>query len=197
MQLKKYFQTIHTQTQNKYLRTYIILVALRVCLVFVPQLGYIHPDEFFQSVEIVAGNIMTLFLWLYVFLDYSSLWCIPFFFFSIFICRRRVQFGSYANMGVQQYISNTQHHSAVHRLSNPIEFLSLLIGLCETFFRYWFAFDVRIARISTGHHVCGVICQRLEFVSDMCVIRFTLRCSIVGIGQFICDACVWLTNFFQ
>lgn len=56
MQLKKYFQTIHTQTKNKYLRTYVILVALRVCLVFVPQLGYIHPDEFFQSVEIVAGK---------------------------------------------------------------------------------------------------------------------------------------------
>lgn len=57
MQLKKYLQSIHIQTQNKYLRTYAILVALRVCLVFVPQFGYIHPDEFFQSVEIVAGKI--------------------------------------------------------------------------------------------------------------------------------------------
>lgn len=60
MQLKKYFQKIHAQTKNKYSRTYIILVALRVCLVFVPQSGYIHPDEFFQSVEVVAGIIATL-----------------------------------------------------------------------------------------------------------------------------------------
>lgn len=57
MQLKKYFQKIHIQTKNKYLRTYLILAALRVFLVFVPQSGYIHPDEFFQSVEIVAGKL--------------------------------------------------------------------------------------------------------------------------------------------
>uniref|UniRef100_A0A182S9S6 Mannosyltransferase n=1 Tax=Anopheles maculatus TaxID=74869 RepID=A0A182S9S6_9DIPT len=36
--------------------SYFILSFLRIVLVFVPQLGYIHPDEFFQSVEVVAGD---------------------------------------------------------------------------------------------------------------------------------------------
>lgn len=57
MQLKKYLQTIQNETiNNKYIRTYFILVAIRIFLVFIPQLGYIHPDEFFQSVEIVVGE---------------------------------------------------------------------------------------------------------------------------------------------
>lgn len=35
--------------------TYIGLALLRILLVF-PQTGYIHPDEYFQSVEIVTGT---------------------------------------------------------------------------------------------------------------------------------------------
>lgn len=56
MQLRKYFQVIQNQSQSKYFGTYIILVLVRICLVFVPQLGYIHPDEFFQSVEVIVGE---------------------------------------------------------------------------------------------------------------------------------------------
>ena len=36
------------------------LVLLRVVSTLLLQPGYIHPDEFFQSVEIVAGNSLTL-----------------------------------------------------------------------------------------------------------------------------------------
>lgn len=36
--------------------TYIIFCVIRVVLVFVPQHGIIHPDEFFQSVEPMAGK---------------------------------------------------------------------------------------------------------------------------------------------
>ena len=36
------------------------LVLLRVVSTFWLQPGYIHPDEFFQSVEVVAGNLLTL-----------------------------------------------------------------------------------------------------------------------------------------
>ena len=36
------------------------LVLLRVVSTFWLQPGYIHPDEFFQSVEIVAGSSLTL-----------------------------------------------------------------------------------------------------------------------------------------
>ena len=31
------------------------LVVLRIGSSIVPQPGYIHPDEFFQTVEVVAG----------------------------------------------------------------------------------------------------------------------------------------------
>lgn len=54
MKLNKYFQNI--QHQDKFLRSYYVLAVLRLCLVFVPQFGYIHPDEFFQSLEIMAGK---------------------------------------------------------------------------------------------------------------------------------------------
>ncbi|EDW00642.1 GPI mannosyltransferase 4 isoform X1 [Drosophila grimshawi] len=39
-----------------YLSTYFFFAALRLVLVFVPQLGYVHPDEFFQSVEVMTGD---------------------------------------------------------------------------------------------------------------------------------------------
>lgn len=35
-----------------------ILVLVRILLTFLPQSGFIHPDEFFQSVEVVAGDIL-------------------------------------------------------------------------------------------------------------------------------------------
>ncbi|ESO98795.1 hypothetical protein LOTGIDRAFT_158742 [Lottia gigantea] len=34
----------------------VILMILRFLMVLLPQIGYIHPDEFFQSTEIVAGD---------------------------------------------------------------------------------------------------------------------------------------------
>jgi len=37
------------------------LGALRVFLVLLPQSGYIHPDEYFQSVEVLAGNLLIYF----------------------------------------------------------------------------------------------------------------------------------------
>ena len=57
MKLSYYFKSI--QEKDKQLRSYYVLAALRVFLVFVPQFGYIHPDEFFQSLEVMAGNVKT------------------------------------------------------------------------------------------------------------------------------------------
>lgn len=37
-----------------------LLVVLRIALTLVPQTGYIHPDEFFQSIEVVAGDVLDL-----------------------------------------------------------------------------------------------------------------------------------------
>lgn len=37
--------------------TYFCLILLRFVLVCLPQYGYIHPDEFFQSVEVFTGKI--------------------------------------------------------------------------------------------------------------------------------------------
>lgn len=42
-------------TRDRVFLTYIIFCVVRVALVFVPQNGIIHPDEFFQSVEPMAG----------------------------------------------------------------------------------------------------------------------------------------------
>ena len=36
-----------------------ILVLLRIGWSLVPQSGYIHPDEFFQTVEVVTGKLST------------------------------------------------------------------------------------------------------------------------------------------
>ncbi|XP_011866784.1 PREDICTED: GPI mannosyltransferase 4 [Vollenhovia emeryi] len=35
---------------------YWILAALRIALTFASQTGYIHPDEFFQSIEVISGD---------------------------------------------------------------------------------------------------------------------------------------------
>lgn len=54
MKLRKYIRLI--QRNDKNIRTYFVLVIVRVLLVFIPQFGYIHPDEFFQSMEVMAGE---------------------------------------------------------------------------------------------------------------------------------------------
>lgn len=60
MKLTKYIGII--QKNDKNIRTYFVLAIVRVLLVFIPQFGYIHPDEFFQSMEVMAGRILLYFL---------------------------------------------------------------------------------------------------------------------------------------
>ena len=36
---------------------YWIFVILRIILVIFPQPGYIHPDEYFQTVEVITGDV--------------------------------------------------------------------------------------------------------------------------------------------
>lgn len=55
MKISQYFH--HIQQKNRHLRSYYVLAVLRVFLVFVPQFGYLHPDEFFQSLEVMAGKL--------------------------------------------------------------------------------------------------------------------------------------------
>lgn len=38
------------------IKLYWILAALRILLTLVPQNGYIHPDEYFQSIEVISGD---------------------------------------------------------------------------------------------------------------------------------------------
>ncbi|KAF4520112.1 hypothetical protein B566_EDAN010268 [Ephemera danica] len=42
------------------LKNYYILVVIRFALALLPQNGYLHPDEFFQSVEVIAGDVFEL-----------------------------------------------------------------------------------------------------------------------------------------
>lgn len=46
----------YKKIKNLSLFTYYVLVVIRIVLIFIPQYGYIHPDEFFQSSEIVSGE---------------------------------------------------------------------------------------------------------------------------------------------
>lgn len=41
---------------NLSLVPYVVLAVLRVVLTVIPQTGYIQPDEYFQSIEIVNGK---------------------------------------------------------------------------------------------------------------------------------------------
>lgn len=36
---------------------YWFLAALRIILTLIPQTGYIHPDEYFQSIEVISGEL--------------------------------------------------------------------------------------------------------------------------------------------
>lgn len=51
---------------KKYLYTeydrYFLLALVRVILMFLPQTGYVHKDEFFESFEDAAGLYCALFL---------------------------------------------------------------------------------------------------------------------------------------
>lgn len=46
----------YKKIKNVSLFMYYFFVVIRIVLVFIPQYGYIHPDEFFQSSEIVSGE---------------------------------------------------------------------------------------------------------------------------------------------
>ncbi|KAI8503913.1 hypothetical protein Bbelb_179810 [Branchiostoma belcheri] len=39
-------------------KVWLVLSLLRVAWVLLPQSGYIHPDEFFQSSEVMAGRVL-------------------------------------------------------------------------------------------------------------------------------------------
>lgn len=58
MRVTKYFETLMRKNKNadEHYCTYLFFVVLRFILVFIPQLGYVHPDEFFQSTEIFIGE---------------------------------------------------------------------------------------------------------------------------------------------
>ncbi|CRK94987.1 CLUMA_CG008475, isoform B [Clunio marinus] len=50
----------YTKIKNFSLLTYYALVVIRIVLVFIPQYGYIHPDEFFQTSEVISGETFQL-----------------------------------------------------------------------------------------------------------------------------------------
>lgn len=55
-------ETLKARESHKMDRMWMAVVALRLVWTAIGQLGYIHPDEFFQTVEIVAGCLsLTIF----------------------------------------------------------------------------------------------------------------------------------------
>lgn len=55
MKIIKYLNIFKFKYNDPKLRIYFLFAFIRILLVFIPQFGYIHPDEFFQSVEVMAG----------------------------------------------------------------------------------------------------------------------------------------------
>lgn len=47
--------TTYIKNRNFSLVTYFCLVIIRIVLVFIPQYAIIHPDEFFQTSEVITG----------------------------------------------------------------------------------------------------------------------------------------------
>ncbi|XP_050345092.1 GPI mannosyltransferase 4 isoform X2 [Nymphalis io] len=54
------FKAISFKNPVKLPLSYWILVFIRFALTLIPQRGYIHPDEFFQNVEVISGDIFTI-----------------------------------------------------------------------------------------------------------------------------------------
>lgn len=48
------FKPIPPPREN--LNLYWILANLRIILTLIGQRGYVHPDEFFQSIEVISGK---------------------------------------------------------------------------------------------------------------------------------------------
>ncbi|KAI5636732.1 alg9-like mannosyltransferase family domain-containing protein [Phthorimaea operculella] len=54
------FKAISFKNPVKLPLSYWLLVCVRFLLTILPQRGYIHPDEFFQNVEVIAGDVLTV-----------------------------------------------------------------------------------------------------------------------------------------
>lgn len=95
---------------DRHLSTYFCFAAVRLLLVFVPQLGYVHPDEFFQSVEVMTGED-----WL--------LQCPSANVTSPPLHRRSLSAGAYAHLGVQQLPAGEVNRSALRSAPDSLELL--------------------------------------------------------------------------
>ena len=57
---------------------YWIFAILRILLVIFPQPGYIHPDEYFQTVEVITGDVLgSRYVWIFI------IWCCTLTFYEI------------------------------------------------------------------------------------------------------------------
>lgn len=50
-------ETKTAERKRKVVYTYWLFAVVRILLCLVPQNGYIHPDEFFQSIEPISGIV--------------------------------------------------------------------------------------------------------------------------------------------
>lgn len=50
-------EQFRVNNKNFHIFTYFLFIVIRIVLVFIPQYGYIHPDEFFQTTEVINGEI--------------------------------------------------------------------------------------------------------------------------------------------
>lgn len=125
---------------------------------------------------VVFGQIvLTLMSWILK----NGLNLIQFFFRS---SRWRISIGAHANMGIQQFNANPKHSLAIYSVQNSIEFISLIFILLTVLHRIWYLYAVYGVHIAAVDNVLDIICEWLEFVSNLYVIWTSLWYSFIGIG---------------
>lgn len=113
------------------------------------------------------------------------------------VFRWRIFAGTYANMGIQQHKSDSKHNSAVFCVQNSTEFISIAGDVRAIFYRNWYFNAVHDFHCASTDNVLDLVCEWLEPLSYMHDVWASIWHSIVGVGQFICNNCVWDSNVFQ
>ena len=98
--------------------SYFLLCFVRIVLTLLPQTGYIHPDEYFQSTEILAGKFILMRRHVFVSgrndISLISLKNI------LRPTRSSIQAGNVHTMGIQYHFTHQKHVSTTADYRRPI-----------------------------------------------------------------------------
>jgi hypothetical protein len=92
--------------------SYFLLCFVRIALTLLPQTGYIHPDEYFQSTEILAGEFAAFFCSnaMIFIINYYAQLCF----------RSSIQAGNLHTVGIQYNLTHQKHVSTTADYRRPL-----------------------------------------------------------------------------